>query len=133
VETSNPLTLRSNNKGAEIGLRSAGLCNLTEVIIRPEDTFKTLKDKVEVATIIGTYQSMLTEFRYVRKVWQHNAEEERLLGVSMTGIMDHDIMGETEDVTGQILRDLRDLAIHTNKVWAEKLGISQSVAITTVK
>ena len=118
---------------AEILLRSAGVCNLTEVVIRAEDTLKELMDKVEVATIMGTFQSTLTDFQYVRKIWQKNAEEERLLGVSMTGIMDHEVLGNASDEAADWLRQLRQHAVEVNAVWAEKLGIAASAAITTVK
>lgn len=121
------------NPCAEITLRSAGCCNLSEVVIRAEDTLEDLVDKVKVATIIGTYQSMLTDFRYVRSVWKHNQEEERLLGVSLTGIMDHPVLSQTTDEAALWLKALKQAAINTNRQWAETLGINQSVAITTVK
>lgn len=121
------------NPCAEITLRSAGVCNLSEVIIRKDDTLQDLLEKVRVATIIGTYQSMLTDFRYVRKVWQKNQEEERLLGVSLTGIMDHPVLSQTGEEAANWLRSMKAYAIDTNKLWASKLGINQSVAITTVK
>jgi len=92
-----------------------------------------LMDKIEIATIIGTYQSMLTKFRYVRPIWQRNQEEERLLGVSLTGIMDHPILSQTSGTSRQWLDVLKVHAIHVNKAWAAKLGINQSAAITTVK
>ena len=117
----------------EIILRSAGLCNLTEVVIRAGDTLEELMDKVEVATIMGTFQSSLTNYRYVRNVWKHNAEEERLLGVSMTGIMDHEVLSTPSDEAAQWLTQLREHAVKTNAKWAKKLGINASVAITTVK
>ena len=121
------------NPCAEITLRSAGVCNLSEVVIRKEDTLKDLIDKVNVATIIGTYQSLLTEFRYVRDIWKENQVEERLLGVSLTGIMDHPILSHTSKEAADWLRQMKKAAIATNKEWADKLGINQSVAITTVK
>lgn len=121
------------NPCAEIILRSAGLCNLTEVVIRAGDTLDMLKEKVEVATIMGTYQSTLTNFRYVRPVWRKNAEDERLLGVSMTGIMDHEVLSKVSDEAALWLRTLREHAIAVNKEWAAKLGINVSAAITTVK
>jgi len=129
------------NPCGEIILRSCGLCNLTEVVVRPEDTLEDLKRKVELATILGTFQSTLTNFRYVRSIWKKNAEEERLLGVSMTGIMDHPILSGKEAMEGfsadqtleYWLKSLKERAVETNKKWAEKLGINQSVAITTVK
>lgn len=121
------------NPCGEIILRSAGLCNLTEVVIRAGDTLEDLMDKVEVATIMGTFQSSLTNYRYVRNVWKRNAEEERLLGVSMTGIMDHEVLSKPSDVAAQWLTQLREHAVKTNAKWAKKLGINASVAITTVK
>jgi ribonucleoside-triphosphate reductase len=117
------------NPCGEIILRSMGLCNLTEVIIRPKDTIETLRAKVKIATILGTFQSTLTNFRYVRRGWQKNAEEERLLGVSFTGIFDNIVTA-----SGTLaLKGLKESAIETNRTWAEKLGIPQSAAITCVK
>lgn len=121
------------NPCGEIILRSAGVCNLTEVVIRAGDTLEDLMDKVEVATIMGTFQSSLTNYRYVRNVWKRNAEEERLLGVSMTGIMDHEVLSKSSDEAAQWLTQLREHAVKTNAKWAKKLGINASVAITTVK
>lgn len=121
------------NPCGEILLRSAEFCNLTEVVVRAEDTLDALMDKVEVATIMGTFQSALTDFRYLRSIWKHNSEEERLLGVSMTGIMDHPLLSKVTDLTKEWLAKLRAHAVHTNKIWADKLGIKPSVAITTVK
>lgn len=117
----------------EIVLRPSGLCNLTEVVIRAGDTLEDLMDKVEVATIMGTFQSTLSNFRYVRSVWKRNAEEERLLGVSMTGIMDHEVLSKPSDEAAQWLTQLREHAVKVNAEWAAKLGINASVAITTVK
>ena len=121
------------NPCGEIILRSKGLCNLSEIVIREEDTLADLKEKVRVATIIGTFQSTLTNFRYVRSDWRKNQEEERLLGVSMTGIMDHPVLSKPTDETIKWLTELREYAIQTNKEWADKLGIPHSAAITTVK
>ena len=121
------------NPCAEITLRSAGVCNLSEVVIRHEDSLSDLLEKVRLATIIGTYQSMLTNFRYVRNIWKKNQEEERLLGVSLTGIMDHPVLAQTSDEAVRWLKAMKETAIETNKVWAEQLGISPSAAITTVK
>jgi len=130
---------------SEIILRPMETCNLSEVVIRPNDTLKQLKDKVRTATILGTLQSTLTRFRYVRKAWQRNGEEERLLGVSLTGIMDHPVLngsrtwdgtestGPDNDILKQALKELKQVAIDTNKQWAQQLGINQSVAITCVK
>jgi ribonucleoside-diphosphate reductase alpha chain len=121
------------NPCGEIILRSKGLCNLSEVVIREKDTLVDLKEKVRVATIIGTFQSTLTNFRYLRSDWRRNQEEERLLGVSMTGIMDHPVLSKPTEETIKWLTELREYAIQTNKEWADKLGIPQSAAITTVK
>lgn len=121
------------NPCAEIILRSAGLCNLSEVVCRKGDTLETLKEKVRLAVIIGTYQSMLTDFRYVRSVWKKNQEEERLLGVSLTGILDHEVLSQTNKKAAQWLQEMKQHAIDVNKEWSEKLGINQSAAITTVK
>ena len=121
------------NPCGEIILRSKGLCNLSEVVIRENDTLANLKEKVRVATIIGTFQSTLTNFRYLRSDWRKNQEEERLLGVSMTGIMDHPVLSKPTDECVKWLTELREYAIEINKEWADKLGIPQSAAITTVK
>lgn len=123
------------NPCAEIILRPNGLCNLTEVIIRAEDTPGTLKMKVGLATILGTFQSTLTNFRYVRPIWQRNAEEERLLGVSLTGIMDNPLTSGKQDLSelADLLQEMKGVAIATNAEWAKKLGIPVSAAITTVK
>ena len=122
--------------GGEIILRPNGLCNLSEVVIRDTDSIEELKQKVEIATIIGTFQSTLTNFRYVRPIWKKNAEEERLLGVSLTGIMDHPILNGTTTNTQYLknmLEELKQHAIDTNKKWAELLGINPSAAISTIK
>ena len=121
------------NPCGEIILRSKGVCNLSEVVIREEDTLADLKEKIEVATIVGTFQSTLTNFRYLRSEWKKNQEEERLLGVSMTGIMDHPVLSKPTQECISWLKELREHAIEVNKEWAAKLGIPESVAITTVK
>lgn len=121
------------NPCGEIILRSKGVCNLSEVVIRENDTLADLKEKIEVATIVGTFQSTLTNFRYLRSEWKKNQEEERLLGVSMTGIMDHPVLSQASNECIEWLKELREHAITINKEWADKLGIPQSVAITTVK
>jgi ribonucleoside-diphosphate reductase alpha chain len=124
------------NPCGEIILRPAGLCNLTEVVVRDGDTLEDLLEKVELATILGTFQSTLTDFRYVRSVWRRNAEEERLLGVSLTGIMDHAVLsGRSGDLgqTAEWLARMRQHAVDTNAEWAKRLGINPSAAITTVK
>ena len=121
------------NPCSEIILRDAEFCNLTEVVIRESDSMKTLKDKVKWATILGTFQSTLTNFKYINKNWQNNCNEERLLGVSMTGIMDNELTDGRKEGLDKRLEELRELAVETNKEWAEKLGIPQSAAITCVK
>lgn len=121
------------NPCTEIFLRSNGFCNLSEVVIRSNDTIEDLLHKIEVATIIGTFQSSLTDFRYLRNIWKKNAEEERLLGVSLTGIMDHPVLSHVSEEAVKWLTAMRQKAIDVNIVWAEKLGINQSVAITAVK
>jgi ribonucleoside-diphosphate reductase alpha chain len=121
------------NPCSEIILRDAEFCNLTEVVIRESDSMKTLKDKVKWATILGTFQSTLTNFKYINKNWQNNCNEERLLGVSMTGIMDNELTNGRKEGLDKRLEELKELAVETNKEWAEKLGIPQSAAITCVK
>jgi len=122
------------NPCSEIILRSNQFCNLSEIVVRPEDDLDTLKKKAEVAAIIGTLQATLTDFRYLRNVWKRNTEEEALLGVSMTGIMDHYLLskGDSPDLE-KWLEQIRDVAVKTNEKWATKLGINQSAAITCVK
>ena len=121
------------NPCSEIILRTNEFCNLTECVVKETDTLKTLKSKIRLATILGTFQSTLTEFKYISKEWKANCEEERLLGVSMTGIMDNPLMNGKEDGLDKRLSALREIAIETNKEWATKLGINPSVAITCVK
>jgi ribonucleoside-triphosphate reductase len=122
------------NPCSEIILRSNEFCNLSEVVVRADDTLETLKEKVRKATIIGTLQSTLTDFRYLRVRWKRNTEEEALLGVSLTGIMDHEVLGNPDsDILAKWLEEMRDVSIETNKEWAEKLGVAQSAAITCVK
>lgn len=121
------------NPCSEIILRPYSFCNLSEVVVRSTDTLEDLKRKVRLATIIGTIQSTLTYFPYLRKVWQKNAEEERLLGVSLTGVMDHITLSGQEGNPSGWLLELKQVAIETNKELAEKLGINQSVAITCNK
>jgi len=123
------------NPCAEILLRSAQTCNLTEVVVRSDDTLEGLKSKVEMAAILGTLQSTLTNFRYLRKVWRDNCEEERLLGVSLTGIMDHPVLNgsQGDEELKEWLTKMREHAVSTNAKWADKLGIQRSAAITTVK
>jgi len=123
------------NPCSEIILRSNQFCNLSEVVVREDDTAETLKEKVELAAIIGTLQATLTDFRYLRNIWQKNTAEEALLGLSMTGIMDNELLsgkGSAEELAST-LEGLRDHAIKVNEKWAKKLGIEQSAAITCVK
>ena len=130
------------NPCSEIILRPNQFCNLTEVVVRAEDTLATLKEKVRKATILGTLQASLTDFRYLRSIWKKNTEEEALLGVSLTGIMDHHILSGSTDygcaiydtnVLEKWLTEMREVAIETNKEWAERLGVSPAAAITCVK
>jgi ribonucleoside-diphosphate reductase alpha chain len=121
------------NPCSEIILRPYQFCNLTEVVVRATDTLKDLERKVKVATILGTIQSSYTKFPYLRKVWQRNTEEERLLGVSLTGIMDNPLMTAVNSNLEKLLDDLRNIALATNHEYADLLDIPQSAAITCVK
>ena len=121
------------NPCSEIILRDRGFCNLSEVVIRENDTEETLLDKVRLATILGTFQSTLTNFKYLSSAWKKNCEEERLLGVSLTGIMDCQLTNGKNKNLDELLLKLKNEAIKTNKKYAELLGIKQSVAITCVK
>jgi ribonucleoside-diphosphate reductase alpha chain len=136
------------NPCSEIILRPHQFCNLTEVVVRAEDTFEDLQRKVRLASILGTFQSTLTDFKYLRNVWKKNTEEERLLGVSLTGIMDNAAMAgsidhcsgaafkfknDEEALLSEVLEELKQVAIDTNKEFADALGISHSAAITCVK
>jgi ribonucleoside-triphosphate reductase (thioredoxin) len=121
------------NPCSEIILRPNQFCNLTEVVVRPTDTEETLHDKIEVATILGTIQATLTDFGYLRKRWQNNTEEERLLGVSLTGIMDNSLLSRMRTQLPDVLGKMRHKAVITNEEWSKKLGIPQSTAITCVK
>ena len=121
------------NPCSEIILRPYQFCNLTEVVVRATDTTKILLRKVELATILGTIQSTLTHFPYLRKIWNRNTEEERLLGVSLTGIMDNRLTNCHHNTLGDLLTTMRATAVETNKKYAEMLGIPQSAAVTCVK
>ena len=121
------------NPCSEIILRPYQFCNLTEVVVRATDTYDSLARKVKLATILGTIQSSFTRFPYLRKVWQRNTEEERLLGVSLTGIMDNPLMTMKNKGLESTLSQLREVAVQTNAEWAERLKINASVAITCVK
>ena len=121
------------NPCSEIILRDREFCNLTEIVIRENDTEESLKEKVRNATILGTMQSTLTNFKYLNRRWGENCEEERLLGVSMTGIMDCELTNHGNGDLSALLQKLKKVAIDTNKEWSKKLNINQSVAITCVK
>jgi ribonucleoside-triphosphate reductase len=136
------------NPCSEIILRPYQFCNLTEVVVRATDTLQDLERKVRLATILGTIQSTYTHFPYLRKIWQKNTEEERLLGVSLTGIMDnpitngminknawlcHSFTGDEDLTLGEILEHLRNISVDTNSEWADRLGVPVSAAITCVK
>jgi ribonucleoside-diphosphate reductase alpha chain len=123
------------NPCSEIILRSNQFCNLSEIVVRADDTLETLKEKAHIASIIGSLQATLTDFRYLRSCWKKNTEEEALLGVSMTGIMDHKVLSGSgkSPMLAVWLEEVRNVAIDTNKVWAKKLGINHSAAITAVK
>jgi ribonucleoside-diphosphate reductase alpha chain len=125
------------NPCSEIILRPYQFCNLSEVVVRASDTQQSLTEKVRLATILGTFQSTLTDFKYLRKIWRNNTEEERLLGVSLTGIMDNSMMSGKSAHLGMniaaTLNALKEQAIETNAAMAEQLGVPQSAAITCVK
>ena len=121
------------NPCSEIILRPYQFCNLTEVVVRATDTIDDLERKVKLATILGTVQSSFTKFPYLRKVWQRNTEEERLLGVSLTGIMDNKLLTTRNKGLEKTLEHLREVAVHTNNDYANRLGIPQSTSITCVK
>ena len=130
------------NPCSEIILRDEQFCNLTEAVVRPNDTFEDLMRKVRLASILGTIQSTLTDFKYLSSEWKKNTEEERLLGVSLTGIMDHPVLngsGEKFKVQHGVftlpfaLKELRNHARTTNEIWAKMLGIPVSAAITCVE
>jgi ribonucleoside-diphosphate reductase alpha chain len=123
------------NPCSEINLRPYQFCNLTEGVLRPNDSWGDIERKVRLATILGTYQSTLTDFKYLRNIWKKNTEEERLLGVSLTGIMDcHGLSHFMHlDDIGEFLHKYKDIAVKTNEEFAKKIGIPQSAAITCVK
>jgi ribonucleoside-diphosphate reductase alpha chain len=121
------------NPCSEIILRPYQFCNLSEVVVRENDTIDVLKNKVRLATILGTFQSTLTNFKYLRHVWKKNTEEERLLGVSLTGIMDSTLTATAGNKLETLLEMLRDVSVQTNKEFSTKLQIPQSTAVTCVK
>ena len=121
------------NPCSEIILRSREFCNLTEVVIRGDDTVQSLKEKIKHATILGVFQSTLTNFRYLSKKWKENCEEERLLGVSLTGITDNEYTNGKTGNLEKTLAELRQVAVDTAKEWADKIGIPMSAAVTCIK
>jgi ribonucleoside-diphosphate reductase alpha chain len=121
------------NPCSEIILRPYQFCNLTECVVRATDSIEDLERKVKLATILGTIQSTMIKFPYLRKVWQNNTAEERLLGVSMTGIMDNPLMTNKNEGLEKTLEHLRSIAVATNAEWAKLLGIPASAAISCVK
>jgi len=121
------------NPCSEIILRPYQFCNLTEVVVRASDTKETLQEKVMLATVLGTIQSTLTHFPYLRHIWKKNTEEERLLGVSLTGIMDNPLMTTLNPDLPKLLESLKGVAVETNKDYAYMMGIPVSAAITCVK
>ena len=123
------------NPCSEIILRNREFCNLSEVVVRPSDTRKTLLEKVRLATILGTFQSTLVNFKYVSSAWKKNCEEERLLGVSLTGIMDSKLLNgkSPQHTLPALLQDLRNEAVRTNAELSKKIGINQSVSVTCIK
>jgi len=122
------------NPCSEIILRPYQFCNLSEVVVRANDNIESLQRKVKLATILGTIQATLSHFPYLRKQWQKNVEDERLLGVSLSGIYDNNLLNNYEyDALPTLLEALKEIAIETNKEWADKLGIKQATAVTCVK
>jgi ribonucleoside-diphosphate reductase alpha chain len=121
------------NPCSEIILRDGQFCNLTEVVVREGDTGIELQEKMRLATILGTFQASLTNLRRLRAKWVHNTEEEALLGVSLTGIMDNQMMNSPTDALVELLESLKLISVQTNKLWAKKLGIKQATATTAIK
>jgi len=122
------------NPCSEIILRPYQFCNLSSCIVRSSDTMESLERKIRLATILGTFQATLTNFPYLRKIWQKNTEEEALLGVSMTGILDNALLNNPDDVElPKRLEALKDVAVRTNAEYSSSVGINQSVAVTAIK
>lgn len=118
---------------SEIILRPYGLCNLSEVIVKPVDSLNDLKKKIEYATILGCLQATLTDFRDLRPEWQQNAEEERLLGVSLSGLADHRTLNHTSNTMKKWLKQMKEVAIETAEIWSDALNINMPTAITCIK
>lgn len=131
----NPDLIIGCNPCSEVNLRDRQFCNLTEVVVRFNDTLTTLKRKITLASVLGTIQSTLTKFRYLSDKWKENTEEERLLGVSLTGIMDNPLLSglEGEDILIKSLTELRETIVSVNADFADKLGINPSTAVSCVK
>ncbi len=129
--------VQGTNPCSEILLRSKQFCNLSEIVVRADDDFESLTNKARIATILGTLQSSLTNFRYLSSAWEKNTKEEALLGVSLTGIMDNEFLsgkkGKRDTTLADFLEDLKAVCVKENKEWAKKLGVEQSAAITCVK
>ncbi len=121
------------NPCSEIQLPPYSFCNLSGIAVRPADTLEDLKRKVRLATIIGTWQATVTEFDYLRKVWKHNVDDERLLGVCLAGVMDHPVLSKETDESARWENELRDYAWEVNKEWAKRLGINATASITAIK
>lgn len=121
------------NPCGEIILRPRQFCNLTEVVVRPSDTFGTLVEKVKYATLLGVLQSTLTQFNFLSDEWRKNVEEERLLGVSLTGLKDHPVLSKVGPGAAMMLQELKEVAHVTARLWADALGIQTPKAVTTVK
>ena len=121
------------NPCAEVVLRPQEFCNLTEVVVRYGDTLEDLKEKVKYATILGKVQSTLVDFGFIRDKWKHNCEEERLLGVSLTGVADHEVLQKESEEAKYYLNEMRKVARETDALWSEYLGVPTSAAITVVK
>lgn len=121
------------NPCGEIVLRPNQFCNLTGAAIRPDDTLEQIKEKIRLATIVGTWQATISDFDYLRKSWKDNVDEERLLGVCLAGIMDHPVLSTQSEESARWYQEMRDLAWETNKVWAKKLGINTTASVTSIK